>query len=178
MIEKGAGRTLGGVAALLVAAACTPADEIVLSAPEPPLPVAKLSKVVFEGYQADERGVMVAAAEARVNLAEGMAELSQVRIAFDEDRRGPIQVRADEARLEIVGNDFVLRGNVRGAAGAGESFATDEIHYDEETRRLWTDSPVRVERASMTLHGEGMELDLPSRRIRIMGRVRVTSEGR
>jgi LPS export ABC transporter protein LptC len=172
------GRAPGAIAAVLLAAACSPADELVLSLPEPPLPVAKLSDVVFEGYQADARGIEVAAAEASVNLAQGVADLSQVRIEFDEDRRGRIQVRADEARVEIEGSNFVLRGNVRGEAGAGERFATDEIHYDQEARRLWTDSPVRVERASMTLHGEGMELDVPSRRIRIIGRVRVTSVGK
>jgi LPS export ABC transporter protein LptC len=161
------------LAALLACAACDPSGGV-----EPPSdvepPVTTLRGVVFEGYGAGEREFEVRAARALVEPELGRARLFDVEIAFAEDERGPIGVRAGEAVLELARDDFVLQGGVEGTGGEGERFWTDDLRYEQARRMLVTDAPVRVERSSLEFRGRGMEIDLDARTVRFTQRVEAT----
>lgn len=135
----------------------------------------ELRGVVVEGFRDDAREFEVRAASASVEMRERLARLRRVEIAFEDPVRGHVQLRADEGRLPLDRDEFVLEGNVAGSSSGGERFETSRLYYGGEQRRLWTDQPVRVERGSLLLTGRGMELDLEDRRIRFTGRVQATT---
>ena len=135
---------------------------------------AVLERVVFEGYAQGEREVEVLAASAQVDPSTRIARLSGVKISFEDVRRGAIVVKAEGARLDLASDDFVLLGAVDGTTASGERFVGEEIRYDARTRKLRSDRPVRVYRQNMTLTGDGMEIDVETRRVKIEGRVRTT----
>ena len=64
-----------------------------------------------------------------------------------------------------------LSGRVHGSVGPDQSFETSEVRYESDKERLWTDQPVSVKRSRLILKGDGMEIDLGSRTLKISGRV-------
>lgn len=165
------GSWAGGLAALLLG--CGPAGEF---GPDPELqaPPVLLQQVLFEGYTGGARDVQIHGARARIEPTERIAHLERVRIEFRDTERGAVEIRAESARIDLREDDFVLLGQVEGSMAAGEEFQTSEVRYDASARRLWTDRPVRVRRRNLTLEGDGMEIDVDRRRIRITGGVRTT----
>jgi LPS export ABC transporter protein LptC len=143
----------------------------------PSLPPALLEDVVFEGWAGDEREVEVRARRARVDMAERVVHLEGVRIEFRDAERGPVEIRAQRGTLDLEADDFVLEGRVEGRIGADERFETSELRYDAARERVWTDQPVRVTRPSLRLEGDGLEIDVPARRLTIRGNVRTTLAG-
>ncbi len=133
-----------------------------------------LEGVVFEGYSRGEREVEVRAAWAEVDPSTRIARLTDVKISFEDARRGAIVVHADAARLELASDDFVLLGKVDGTTASGERFVAEEVRYDAKAQKLRSDRPVRIYRQNMSLVGDGMEIDIETRRLKIEGRVRTT----
>ncbi len=139
-----------------------------------------LRGVVLEGYAAASHKFRVQAREAEVDPIAGLARLEQVSIEFSDRQSGPVAVTAGEGEFRLDRDDFALRGGVVGETGAGEHFETEDLRYDDATRSLRTESPVRVTRSSLELRGRGMRFDVDSRRLRFLGRVSATgrpSEG-
>jgi LPS export ABC transporter protein LptC len=151
--------------------ACAPAPEFEPPVFEGEVPRTVLRGVVVDGYRAATREFQVRAASAEVEPALKLVRLQDVRIEFDDERRGVVNVRAERGTLQLDGDDFLLEGGVIGGTGSGERFETEELRYDGARHRLWTDGEVRVERPNMVLTGTGMELDLVARRIRFTGSV-------
>ncbi len=156
----------------LLALACGPAQDLAgLSASlEQPAP-ARLRGVVFEGYSAGAREVEVRAARAEVDYVGRVVRLQRVRIDFQDPQHGRIQVQAKRAEFLLDSDDFVLREQVVGTTDRGERFSTAQVRYEQAAQRLWTDQPVRLHREGLVVEGEGMEIDLSTRRIRLMGKV-------
>jgi LPS export ABC transporter protein LptC len=73
--------------------------------------------------------------------------------------------------VDLDRDDFVLSGRVYGSVGPDQSFETSEVRYESQKARLWTDQPVSVKRSRLILKGDGMEIDLASRTLKISGRV-------
>ncbi len=140
-------------------------------------PPALLENVVFEAWSGSAREVEVRARRARVETAERVAHLEGVRIEFRDAERGLVEIRAQRGSLDLEADDFVLEGRVEGRIGADERFETSELRYDAAQERAWTDQPVRVTRPSLRLRGDGLEIDVPARRLTIRGNVRTTLEG-
>ncbi len=106
-----------------------------------------------------------------------MAVLTGVDIAFSEERRGRVEIRAREGSLHLDSEDFRLSGGVEGTTAMGDRFATEDLVYDRSQQRLWTESRVRLDRANLTLEAEGMEFDVEERRIRLTGDVEAVVGG-
>lgn len=140
-------------------------------------PPAVLENVVFEGYQAGSLQIQVRARLATIDAQTRRAELEQVRIDFDDPTDGPIQIRAERGQVDLEREDFILQGRVWGTIGEGQRFETAEVRYQADGERLWTDQPVTVTRGGMVLRGDGMEIDVPRQRIKIMGNVHTVLEG-
>ena len=169
-------RTAAAALAVLLAG-CTPVSslEAESDAAEPePIAPARLEGVVFEGYVQGVREIEVRAASAEVDPSTRIALLTDVKISFEDAQRGAIVVHADGARLELASDDFVLLGKVDGTTASGERFVGEEVHYDAKAQKLRSDRPVRVYRQNMSLVGDGMEIDIETRRVTIEGRVRTT----
>ncbi len=151
---------------------CGPAPELGGLSEYTPRPApARLSGVIFEGYSAGSRELEVRAAHAEVDSVERVVRLERVRIGFQDPRRGYVQIQADRAELFLDSDDFILRDHVEGSTAEGERFTTGQVRYEQAAQRLWTEEPVRLYRDDLVVEGEGMEIDLSTRRIRLIGRV-------
>ena len=151
---------------------CGPAPDLagLSGSLQPPAP-ARLSGVVFESYALGSREVEVRAARAEVDSVKRVVRLERVRIDFMDPQRGRVQVRAKRADFLLDSDDFVLREQVEGSTAEGERFSTAQVRYEQAAQRLWTDQPVRLYRDNLVVEGEGMEIDLSTRRIRLTGKV-------
>jgi LPS export ABC transporter protein LptC len=167
-------RSLCAVLTSLLCASCAPATTV--EAPEQDrgseISPATLERVVFEGYQQGAREVEVQAARAQVDPVARVARLYDVKISFADARRGAIVVSSEAAFFDLRSDDFVLEGEVRGLTGEGESFEGRDVRYDAAERKLRSSEEVRVYRENLTLAGEGLEIDVETRRVKIEGKVR------
>ncbi len=141
-------------------------------------PPATLERLVFEGYTQGSRDVEVRARRAQVDPATRKAVLEDVRISFEDEQRGAVEISAESARLDLASDDFLLEGRVSGTTGEGERFEGEQVYYEARTKKLRSDHPVRVYRHNLTLAGDGMEIDLVTRRVKIEGRVRTVVKPR
>ncbi len=156
----------------LLALACGPTQDLAgLSASLEQAAPPRFRGVVFEGYSAGDREVEVRAARAEVDDVGRVVRLERVRIDFQDPQHGRIQVRAKRAEFHLDSDDFVLREQVEGLTDEGERFTTAWVSYEQAAQRLWTDQPVRLHRDDLVVEGEGMEIDLSTRRIRLIGKV-------
>jgi len=134
-----------------------------------------LETVSFQGYRVGAREFEVRAGHAQV-IAREKVVMERVHIAFVDAGRGAIEIDAPLAELDLLTDDFVLRGGVEGETAEGERFLTESLQYVREARRLYSDRPVRVIRPNDELAGEGLEIDVETRLLTIR-RVRVVVGG-
>lgn len=170
---------IGFAGLVLALCGCLPAADL----PDPASPIGtpalvKLDGVLFEGFRAGERDVEVRASSADIDPESRVAQLRDVQIAFRDELRGAVQIRAKRARFDLAHDDFLLRGEVEGSTAAGDRFATSELRYERVSNRLWTDRPVSVWRSNLKLEAAGMDMDVTTQSLRVMGRVRTTLESR
>jgi LPS export ABC transporter protein LptC len=126
-------------------------------------------------YRVGAREFEVRAGHAQV-IAREKVVMERVHIAFVDAGRGAIEIDAPLAELDLLTDDFVLRGGVEGETAEGERFLTESLQYVREARRLYSDRPVRVIRPNDELAGEGLEIDVETRLLTIR-RVRVVVGG-
>lgn len=159
---------------LLSSAACAPSSSVdrIGEATQSGVSPATLERVVFEGYRQGEREVEVRAVRAQVDPQARVALLQDVKISFADEHRGAIVVSAEAARFDLASDDFLLSGQVEGLTGEGESFQGRDVRYVAAERKLRSREPVRVFRENLTLAGEGLEIDVETRRVKIEGKVR------
>jgi LPS export ABC transporter protein LptC len=141
------------------------------------LPPAHLEGVRFEGYRGGASDVEIRARSAEVDWDRDEVRLESVRIFLPATQRGPLEVQADRGRIDLASEGFVLQGEVVAQTGDGQRLETRELRYEPARRTLIGDHPVRVTGERLDLVGSGMELDVPTRRVRLRGPVRATTEG-
>ncbi|MCP4002663.1 MAG: LPS export ABC transporter periplasmic protein LptC [bacterium] len=141
------------------------------------LPPAQLTGVVFEGYAAGARDLLISAATAEVDSSGGVARLEKVMILFAQEERGRTRITAPHAEFRLDSDDFLLTGGVEGTTQDGDRFVTDEVRYEHERRKLYSSSGVRVERENLKLKADGMELDVATRSLKLTGRVQANMNG-
>lgn len=66
-------------------------------------------------------------------------------------------VVAAYGRYEGGENDVLLRQNVRIGNKKGDSLFTEELYYDDSSKRFFTDSPVLIKGKDHTIRGVGFE---------------------
>jgi LPS export ABC transporter protein LptC len=132
--------------------------------------------VVFEGYRGVDTDVELHARSAEVDWAHDEVRLQHVRILLTDEDRGPVDVAAAAGRIDLNTEGFVLDGSVVASTADGQRFETSMLRYEPERRKLVSNDPVRVAGSRLTVVGSGMELDVPTRRVRLLGPVRATTE--
>ncbi len=84
------------------------------------------------------------------------AEEIEVRY-FDADGNQILLLTGDRLVYKQDKGQLVLTGDIRGEEARGLRFSAEEIFWDEESHRLWSESPVQVEREDFSLTGAGLE---------------------
>jgi LPS export ABC transporter protein LptC len=120
--------------------------------------------------------VRLSATSADVDWAGSQVLLERVRISLPGEERGPVDVQASEGRIDLGSRGFELLGGVVASTGEGERFETKALRYVPERGILLSRDPVHVKGARLELVGGGMELDVSTRRVRLLGPVRATTE--
>jgi LPS export ABC transporter protein LptC len=146
------------------------------SAAVPP-PPALLEGVRFEGYRGGASDVEVRARAAEVDWASEEVRLEHVQISLPGADRGPLKVEAERGRIDLATEGFVLEGRVVARTGDGQRLETRELRYEPTRRILIGDHPVRVTGRRLNVVGSGMELDVPTRRVRVRDAL-ATMEGK
>ncbi len=96
-------------------------------------------------------------------------------IFFDEQGRQKGRLEAGYGTREENANKFIVRKNVVWNSSASEQLETEELIYDEDENRVYTNKFVVVRRADELIYGHGFEsnVEFTHWRIRaIEGRVR------
>ena len=81
-------------------------------------------------------------------------------------------VTGDEGQLNQETKDVELRGNVVLVSSDGLRLETEQLRWDAEGQRAWTDAPVTIYQNGTVVRGTGFESRLTEEATRIKGRVR------
>jgi LPS export ABC transporter protein LptC len=133
--------------------------------------------------RAGERLWEVAADRAIVFKGEGRAVLTRaqepVRITLYSEGRS-LEATAERAVIWMDRREVLLEGGILARSDQGITLRTDRVTWSADRRSLETDAPVTIERAGLTVEGEGMEADLTLERmmLKVHRRSRVTGQGK
>ena len=136
------------------------------------LPPIQLERVVFEGYHGDLRDLQVTAVSAAVDLTGRVAQLHDVTIGLAGEESGDVSISAPDGEFHLDVDDFKLSGGVTGNSAEGERFATKAVRYLAKRRVIESDSPVELRRTNLVLSASGMELEVPTHKLRLTGNVK------
>ena len=139
-------------------------------------PPALMQGVRFGAYRFDGTDLELRARSAEIDWANQEVRLTHVTIQLPEEARGPLEVQSESGRISLATEGFVLEGGVTATTADGRRFETRSLRYEPKERALVTSDPVRVTGGRLEVEGSGMEVDVPTRRVRLLGPVRATTE--
>lgn len=112
--------------------------------------------------------LLVAAREARVDVAANQAELEAVRARWaGSDGRTSLELECERGEFDLVTNDLVAVGDVRGRLGDGREFEGPWLRYDRAAGVAFTDAPVVIYDQGRQLRGGGLRYHVRDRRLRL-----------
>ncbi|MDE6543664.1 MAG: LPS export ABC transporter periplasmic protein LptC [Muribaculaceae bacterium] len=76
---------------------------------------------------------------------------------YDDNREVEATFRADSAKYFNVKRMWRFDGNVRMRNTAGDRFATEQLFWDQQQGKVYSDSFIHIERTDRTLEGMGFE---------------------
>lgn len=76
---------------------------------------------------------------------------------YDDNREVEATFRADSAKYFNVKRMWQFDGNVRMRNTAGDRFATEQLFWDQQQGKVYSDSFIHIERTDRTLEGMGFE---------------------
>ena len=82
-------------------------------------------------------------------------------------------VTGDEGEMQNETRDVRVRGNVVVTSDDGLRFTSEDLHWNAEAKRLWTEGPVTLLRGQTTITGRGFLTEMETERAVIQTRVRV-----
>jgi LPS export ABC transporter protein LptC len=151
-------RRLGLVLGLLVAPAATAA---------PPMQITGMTFVSTSGAVAD---LVVRARHAVVDVESNQAQLEEVAAEFSgDDGEMSLELQCDRGEFDLVTNDFLAEGEVRGRLADGRRFEGPWLRYDRARAIAYTDAPVTILEGDRTLRGGGFRYHVRQGRLRLTG---------
>jgi len=101
------------------------------------------------------------------------ALFERIRLTFFMKKNKKIILTADRGTLKTDSNDITVTGNV---VMEHEQFQlkTDQLDYIFKDRKVFTDSPVRVDTKAFSLKAEKMKIDLDTKRSEFEGNVQAS----
>ncbi|GAA4459412.1 hypothetical protein GCM10023093_00360 [Nemorincola caseinilytica] len=76
---------------------------------------------------------------------------------FDDSGRVADVLTADSSRYYEVQQDFIVWDSVQIVSRKGERLNTDELIWNEQAQKFFTEKPVTITTATEVLYGDGME---------------------
>ena len=76
---------------------------------------------------------------------------------FDEDLTVKAQLKADYAYYDETAQQWTLRVNVHSLNRKGETFDTPEMHWDQKTHRVYSDTSIHIVREQSIIEGVGFD---------------------
>ncbi len=76
---------------------------------------------------------------------------------FDEDLSVQASLKADYAHYDENLQIWTLRGNVHSLNRKGEQFDTQELIWNQQEHRVWSDSAIHITRETCIIEGVGFE---------------------
>lgn len=104
---------------------------------------------------------------------EGQTTVGDLQLTFF-DPRG-VEEGILSARNGTISNDFTeleVRQQVEVTSRRGYTLRTERITYRQADRTLRTDAPVQLSADGLSLDGVGLTLDMGTRKLKILGKVR------
>ena len=124
------------------------------------------------------RARLVAPHLKRVNLKDGHTEFDKGLVVFfyDDSLNQTSRLTAAYGRIDERSNDMLVRDKVEVVNTKGETLETEELVWNNKTRRITTDKFVKIQSADEIIYGDGLDAneDLTDYRIRkIRGNVKL-----
>jgi LPS export ABC transporter protein LptC len=131
----------------------------------PPLRIGGMTFVASTGPVTE---LLVEAEEARVDIAGNRAHLDAVSAQWaGADGRTSLELRCERGEFDLVTNDLVAIGDVRGRLGDGREFRGPWLRYDRANGVAFTDAPVVIVDRGRQLRGGGLRYHVRDRRLRL-----------
>ncbi|HOP40814.1 MAG TPA: LPS export ABC transporter periplasmic protein LptC [Geobacteraceae bacterium] len=92
-------------------------------------------------------------------------------VLFGKGNAGTYALKGDTADYHKDSGDVQLVGNVSANNKSGMTFFTDHLEYSAARALIATDDRVRLEDAFLSVEGTGMELNLNTRKVRVLRNV-------
>lgn len=103
--------------------------------------------------------------------------LSQVTAVFYLRDGGKVELQGDEGIFHNDNNNVEVSGNVRVSYGEDYVLVTDSLLYEREQELIHTAAPVFLSGQGITLKGQGMRLEIATRKVRILKDIETTLPG-
>jgi len=132
-----------------------------------PAPV-RIDGMTFVASTAGVTELLVAAKEARVDVAANRADLEAVHARWaGADGRTSLELECERGEFDLATNDLVAIGDVRGRLGDGREFRGPWLRYDRANGVAFTDAPVVIYDQGRQLRGGGLRYHVRDRRLRL-----------
>ena len=145
---------------------------------EVPVPPIEMDGVIYEGYHGDLQDLLVTAAGATVDMVTHVANLRDVSIHFATEDASKVEIAAPHGQFHLDKDDFTLTDGVTGTTEEGQRFKTQAVHYVGSRRVIASDSPVELRRDNLVLTATGMELEVATHTLHLVGNVRARVQPR
>lgn len=99
-------------------------------------------------------------------------------VLFGKGESGTYTLKGDTADYHKESGDVQLVGNVTANNESGMTFVTGHLEYSAARALVVTDDQVRLEDASLSVEGTGMELNLNTRKVRVLRNVTAVVKSR
>jgi LPS export ABC transporter protein LptC len=137
-----------------------------------------MERVIYEGYHGDLQDLLVTAAAATVDMVTKVANLEDVSIHFATDEASKVEIAAPHGQFHLDRDDFTLTDGVTGTTEEGQRFKTQAVRYIGTRRVIASDTPVELRRDNLVLTATGMELEVATHKLHLVGNVKARVQPR
>ncbi len=108
--------------------------------------------------------------------AKGIYELDQSVVVdfFDKEGRHTSKITSDSGFVEESGNFMTAKGNVKAVSDSGIVLLSEELKWDKDSEKIYTDKFVTIYSEGDTINGYGFESDQEIRKWKIIKPVGTT----
>ena len=140
-------------------------------------PVLDIDKMTYMASEGEDSRVLLRAEKARFDPRNDSAELTDVEATvFGEGSDVVFEMTCDRGDLDLLTNDFVASGNVRGRTQDGMEFAVDRVSYDSVRGVLFSDEEVEIKDDGGTYRGGGFRFFVEDKRFQLIGGASVVQD--
>lgn len=124
----------------------------------------------------DQKGWELKAEEALGTSAEAWS-LNKINVVFFSENGSSFSVKGDFGKVDGQTKNMIIQGHVVTESSNGYSFFTDELKYDAQTKKLFTENAVNMKGPSdskgsgFELTGTGFQIHIPTQKMRILKQV-------